>query len=163
MKRFIYTLLIVGGAALAFQNCSSKNFAPGPADTTQGSQGKNDDQPKNDVVTPPVDNTLQMRLSTPVCGAYTTCPATFTLVKAPTEELRFAWATNDTKYTEGAQYAKPNVNYVPTSGTLVFAAGETTKVIQIQSLDFNALLKIPFLWQNCQSGGNFIACPTVVP
>lgn len=161
MKRITTLTLIVGALILSFQNCSNKNFSAQSSDTVT----KNGDptNPPPPPVTPPVDTTLKMRLSTPVCGAYSTCPATFTLVDAPTQELRFAWATNDTKYNDGAQYAKPKVNYVPTSGTLVFGVGETTKTINIQSLAFDSSLKIPFLWQNCMSGGNLVACPTVVP
>ncbi len=144
--------------------CLANNATPTPAPTgTPGNPGATPTPGTTPTpgATPTPTNYVypKMTLETPACNANSMCPVTFKLDKAQTKDLSFNWKTHDTKYTENPQvYGEPGKHYVATSGMLTFAAGETSKVIYIQSLNINMNIRIPFQWWDCKFGGMPLSC-----
>lgn len=116
--------------------------------------------PPGATPTPPGGSVFpKMSLSAPVCQANTMCPVTFKLDKAYDRSLAFFWKTNDVKYqSDPARWGAPGRHYDPANGYISFAAGETTKVIHIKSLDVLQNIYIPFQWWDCRFGGSLIDC-----
>lgn len=182
--KYIAGLGILASGLFFFQNCAPTNFqASQPTDivnkgscppgaTCSDPNNPGNPDPPGGTPTPlppgatPTPNPNdpgniypKMTLETPVCQANTDCPVTFRLVKAYDRPLDFYWNTHDTKYTENpAYYGEPNRHYVPKNGYLNFAAGETSKVIYIRSLDILTNIRIPFQWRNCRFGTTYIDC-----
>jgi hypothetical protein len=142
---------------------SAKANPDEPADTA----GTGDNPPQDDgtsTTTPPPQGTLRLYTQVMTCAPQSNCVVDYYLTEAMAEKLEFTWQTNDTKYLEDAKkYARPGVNYVAASGSVVFNAGETHKQIIIQSLSgFTAGMEIPFLWDNCVYGGEAVDCRTIL-
>lgn len=166
MKHRALTILIFATVAgtFTFQNCANSNFGAGSLTSNQGTPSNPADPTQNPNPTPadPTKQAIKMTLATPDCPGYSTCSATFTLKQAQSVEVRFHWVTDDTRYLQDAsRFARPNVNYIPTEGDLIFVPGQVTKVITIQSLAMSGTLKIPFRWHSCTGNGQPIICPEV--
>jgi hypothetical protein len=97
----------------------------------------------------------------PPCLQGTLCVAEFHLDQAMPQATSFHWYTNDTAYISppyapapGSRIGKPNVDYVPTSGDLTFAPGETVKIVHIQNISPDPTdLTIYVRMTNCVYGG----------
>ncbi len=162
LKMFLIASTLV---TLIFQNCASKNFSAGVeanAQTASSTGGSNTSPGPVVLPNTPNSQAIKMTLATPDCPGYSTCTATFTLKQAQSVEVHFHWITDDTRYLQDAsRYARPNVNYTPTEGDLIFVPGQVSKLIYIQSLAMSGVLKIPFRWHSCTGNGQPIACPEV--
>jgi hypothetical protein len=125
------------------------------------------------TVTPPPGATTTSDIPSvhfvgPPCHINTSCQAEFVLDKALAYPFSFHWRTNDSAYllpppSPGVIYGKPLVHYVPTSGDLVFLAGETSKSVYIQNInpDPTVAIVIQVIMSQCFYSSNTYACATV--
>lgn len=129
-----------------FNNCSGVKFSEsasqGPVDGSFNAETGTPDPSTlptpSTPPTPPAPTILpKISFSAPPCQRLSLCTATFKLDKGYSQATSFSWQTNDTLYMtpHTPLYAQPGVHYNSTSGTVTFAAGETTKTIAIQNIN----------------------------
>ncbi|MGE0526757.1 MAG: hypothetical protein AB7P49_06810, partial [Bdellovibrionales bacterium] len=76
----------------------------------------------------------------------------------------FDWRTHDTFYQEPRQpgepvHAQPNVHYIPTSGHVIFAPGETVKQVFVENINpDNIEILITIIMSKCSYGGVRDSC-----
>lgn len=85
----------------------------------------------------------------------------FTLDRAYVSFVDFDWRTNDTIWTQPKTpiWGKPNYHYVPTSGHIRFAPGETVKQVYVKNINpDNVAIDIAVIMSACQYGGRADSC-----
>ncbi len=97
----------------------------------------------------------------PPCRRLTNCVVTFQLDKAYPRATEFDWKTNDSLYGTPPQsglppWGKPGLpgdltaQYVPTSGHIVFSAGETQATVYVRNINQqDVTISIGVLMNNC--------------
>ena len=109
----------------------------------------------------------ELAFSAPLCQSGTVCAGTFQLSKAWEQPVKYRWRTDDALYAKappaGVVYAQPNVHYVPTAGLLMFAPGETQKLIGVQNIDSTLVSRYigVVIWE-CSVGGEAVDCNKIL-
>lgn len=147
---FLFVPLAVGCSGVNFGNSGPSTMSVTASGTGGTGTGTGVTGQGNPVTTPtptptssplpnaPLAQVPVVTLTPHDCVAGNPCILYADLSAAQTEDLAADWATNNTIYTQtppaGVAYAAPNVDYIPTAGTINFPAGVTHIEIEIMTI-----------------------------
>lgn len=142
-------------------NCSGMSFANGGS----GSPGAASVTPVQPVTPPSKVAVPELKFVGPPCPRGTSCQVQFNMLSSVSGTFEFDWQTNDTLYLQtppaGEIYGKPNVDYVPSSGHVLFAPGQTVEQVNVQNVSSSTSeMVIGVLMDNCSYNGVAGDCTT---
>ncbi len=165
--KIFYFIILTALLTLSFLNCSGTNFG------ALSSQNNEEQKPAEEVYEDvPVDVTSVVEMpkivtSIPDCQPNTMCRIEFKMQKALTLPISFKWHTDDDPASKWkTDILPPNViwgiagtHYIAAQGDLIFKAGETTKVIDVQNINQSASgIRLKVLLNNCAVGTGTYRC-----
>ncbi|MFM6929644.1 MAG: hypothetical protein ACKOX6_14340 [Bdellovibrio sp.] len=163
LKRVLVFSILAGVCISSFQNCA-KNDVAFEELSAQKASGTESSPPTSDGGSvggniPTTSANPKMEFKILSCAAKSLCVASVRLFPASPVKVTGNWNTADQAYLSGnGTIAKPNVDYIPTNGSLTFEANDSSwKELKVQSIS-NATIQIPFLISNCQEGGQSVDC-----
>lgn len=150
----------------SFQNCEKSKvhfddiqLGQTSSDPNSSPEGSADSSSTATPVSSSSGVASKMEFQISSCSAQSTCVAYVRLFPASPVKVAAQWKTDDTRYQSGERnVAKPNVDYAPTGGELVFNENDSAwKSIRVQSLS-NTTIQIPFEIFDCKEGGQLVDC-----
>ena len=166
----LISLFALMNLIFAFQNCSKTQFG---ALSSQGSQSSSSPTPEtvdDDPTQVDVNSSAELpKLTTtiPDCLPNTKCKIEFKLEKANTLAVQFHWKTDDDPQSQWKTGTLPanviwglsGAHYIADQGTLTFAPGEKSKIIEFQNINQTASgIRVKVLLNNCVLGVSTYRC-----
>jgi hypothetical protein len=145
---------------------SATSIDPGKnGDSTDGGVNQGSDPSGNNPGGPTTEALPKIQFVGPPCQRGTQCLIEFVLDAPVAKIFEFDWRTNDNLYKSAVPagatyiYGRPNYHYVPASGHIIFAAGETKKQAFIENINpDNIEIVIGVTMSLCTYGGNIGNC-----
>lgn len=156
-----------GGASKQTESSSSAaSSAVDPGKDPNGASGAINQPGSGDPTASGLPDVLpKVQFIGPPCIKGSDCLVEFRLQQAVARTTEFDWKTNDVLYKQAVPagatylYAKPNYHYIPTSGHVSFAPGETSKKVYIRNINpDNSEIVIGVNMSVCQYGGTLRNC-----
>jgi hypothetical protein len=163
----IITTSLSVAALLILANCGNNETFSKASTNAVASSG-----PTSDPTLPnaPLTETPEITLAGSNCFGGNPCVMTATLNEKLSDELSAQWATDNTIYETtpptGVVYSIPNVDYVPTSGQITFAAGALQTSVIVDTLydpnaSPNVTRSIVVNFSGCLYGGTQYNCASL--